>query len=194
MKREYLVVEDLYNKKGEIIYAENGIYAEDEEGNTIASDELKHPIPFVPIKTISEEDIFGMDRKKQVVFCNTDLYYKHGARAFTKGMIYTISEDGKTYYSNTESVPNPFQVISDIRDIRDAKESNPKDEYGGLFKLEFSWMVTPSSGGSNYLESETLLKAFDSGHECADYIESHIAKITRNPSVKNVRLTKIERI
>lgn len=135
MKKEYLVVEDLYNKKGEIIYAKNGIYAEDEEGNTIASDELKHRIPFVPIKTISEEDIFG-----------------------------------------------------------DAKESNPKDEYGGLFKLEFSWVVTPSSGGSNYLDSESFIKAFDSGHECADYIESHIAKITRNPSVNNVRLTKIERI
>ena len=138
-----------------------------------------------------------MEGKKQIICCNTDLYYKHGARAFTKGMIYTISEDGKTYYSNTESVPNPFQVIndnSDISDIRDAKESNPKDEYGGLFKLEFSWVVTPSSGGSNYLDSESVIKAFDSGYECAEYIESHIAEISESLSVKNVKLSKIERI
>ena len=135
-KQEYLVVEDLYNKRGEIIYAKNGIYAEDEEGNTIASDEMKHRFPFVPIKTISEDD--------------------------------------KTFYSNTESYP--------------------KDEYGGLFKLEFSWMVTPSSGGSGYSDSETVIKAFDSGHECAEYIESYITKISGNPSNKNIRVSKIERI
>ena len=110
---------------------------------------------------------------------------------FPKGMIYTISEDGKTYYSNTESVPNPFQVISDIRD---AKEPCPKDDYGGLFKLQFSWTVTPSSGGSSCLDSETVIKAFDSGHECAEYIETHITKISGNPSVKNVKVAKIERI
>lgn len=152
-KQEYLVVEDLYNKRGEIIYAKNGIYTEDEEGNTISSDEMKHRFPFVPIKT--------------------------------------ISEDGETYYSNTESIPNPFQ---DISNIRAAKEPYPKDEYGGLFKFEFSWMVTPSSGGSSYLNSETVIKAFNSGHDCAEYIESYIAKISRNPSVKNVKVAKIERI
>lgn len=135
-----------------------------------------------------------MAKNKEIFVCCKDLYYKHGARAFTKGMIYTISEDGKTYYSNTESVPNPFQSISDFSDIRDAKESNPKDEYGGLFKLEFSWMVNPSSGGSGYLHSETVIKAFNSGHDCAEYIESYITKISRNPSVKNVKLSKIERI
>lgn len=135
-----------------------------------------------------------MTKNNEIIICCKDLYDENGVIVFPKGMIYTISEDGKTYYSNTEAVPNPFQSISDFSDIRDAKEPNPKDEYGGLFKLQFNWMVTPSSGGSNCLDSETVIKAFDSGHECAEYIESYIAKISGNPSVKNVKLSKIERI
>lgn len=132
-----------------------------------------------------------MTKNKKSIICCKDLYDEDGIIVFPKGMIYTISEDGKTYYSNTESVPNPFQVLCDIRD---AEESYPKDEYGGLFKLEFKWTVIPSSGGSSCLDSETVIKAFDSGHECAEYIESHIKKISGNPSIKNIRLSKIERI
>ena len=132
-----------------------------------------------------------MAKNKESIICCKDLYDENGLIVFPKGMIYTISEDGKTYYSNTESVPNPFQVISDIRET---KESYPKDEYGGLFKLQFSWTVIPSSGGSSCLDSETVIKAFDSGHECAEYIESHITKISGNPSIKNIRISKIERI
>lgn len=132
-----------------------------------------------------------MTKNKESIICCKDLYDENGVIVFPKGMIYAISEDGKTYYSNTESVPNPFQVISDIRA---AKESFPKDEYGGLFKIEFSWMVTPSSGGSGYSHSETVIKAFDSGHECAEYIESYITKISGNPSIKNIKVSKIERI
>ena len=132
-----------------------------------------------------------MAKNKESIICCKDLYDEYGVIVFPKGMIYTISEDGKTVYSNTESVPNPFQVISDIMET---KEPYPKDEYGGLFKLEFSWMVTPSSGGSGYLDSGTVIKAFDSGHECAEYIETYITKISGNPSIKNIRLSKIERI
>lgn len=132
-----------------------------------------------------------MTKNKKSIICCKDLYDENGVIVFPKGMIYTISEDGKTYYSQTESVPNPFQVISDIRD---AEESYPKDEYGGLFKLQFSWTMTPSSGGSSCMDSETVIKAFDSGHECAEYIESYITKISGNPSIKNIRVSKIERI
>lgn len=132
-----------------------------------------------------------MTKNKKSIICCKDLYDENGIIVFPKGMIYAVSEDGKTYYNNTVSIPNPFQVISDIRD---AEESYPKDEYGGLFKLQFSWTVIPSSGGSSCLDSETVIKAFDSGHECAEYIESHITKISGNPSIKNIKLSKIERI
>ena len=132
-----------------------------------------------------------MTKNNETIICCKDLYDEYGVIVFPKGMIYTISEDGKTYYNDIESIPNPFQ---DISDIRDAKKPYPKDEYGGLFKLQFNWTVSPSSGGSSCLDSETVIKAFDSGHECAEYIETHITKISGNPSVKNVKVAKIERI
>ena len=135
-----------------------------------------------------------MTKNKKSIICCKDLYDENGVIVFPKGMIYAISEDGKTYYSHTVSVPNPFQVISDICDIRDAKESYPKDEYGGLFKLQFSWTVTPSSGGSSCLDSETVIKAFDSGHECAEYIESHITQIISLREFRSLSHQRLEGI